>query len=848
MSNLRVVHPRITRYASLPLETLFHDLQTSPQGYSSRQAAQSRERYGQNQYTAHQTDTVLFRIRRAFVNPFSLILTVLAIISFCTDVVFASNYSRNITTCLLIVGMLLLSGIVRFTQELRAKQATDHLFSLIHTTVQTRRDGQWQELPCEELVVGDLVRIQAGERVPADLRLTTAKDLFVSQSVLTGESAVLEKNSAPLPASGINNLLDYTNIAFSGSTVIGGSGQGIVLAVGKDTVYGDVGATPAKKSGFDRGANSIAQVLIRFMAVLVPLVFLACGLTKDNWGAAFLFALSVAVGLTPEMLPMVINACLAKGSVAMEKKETIVKNINAMQSFGSMDVLCVDKTGTLTGDRIVLEYYLDILGNESSEVLDYAYLNSLYHTGVQNHLDQAIRKAETLPGKQQSFAALAARCPKLDELPFDYERRFASVLVQDGSQYRLIVKGDVQEVCRRCTQVAYRGQYSPMQPGGMKHVHEVVDEMTEDGMKVLAVATKLLPSSQLSADETADIIGLTARHLAKGIATADNAIGIGVVTGKATCHFRACDFTRGVTVGSGRSLIAANQAAHVALALHRPGSEAGTYASMRNAPYQSANVTAVALYCGLHARTFHYAVVVHIPCNAPHQGAARNAATADPTVGNAPFVAPAGDAADVVTATVHRDIMHLATIDAPPCLVTAQSCRIMRRGAHHAVGNGAIAQQYIEHVGSESSDIFLARDLGVLHPKVLYRTFDISEKALVIRFWTVNIQVGDHMPLPVILPAKAHLGQQSIHVMITADGLPAFLAKVLRHRAQVDIRRLHEIHASQVRPAVDLGSYPTQMIGVFHFKRIRLRPITRRYMRRNAALTESTQGNPRQAG
>lgn len=505
MSNPRVVHPRITRYASLPLETLFHDLQTSPQGYSSRQAAQSRERYGQNQYTAHQTDTVLFRIRRAFVNPFSLILTVLAVISFCTDVVFASNYSRNITTCLLIVGMLLLSGIVRFTQELRAKQATDHLFSLIHTTVQTRRDGQWQELPCEELVVGDLVRIQAGERVPADLRLTTAKDLFVSQSVLTGESAVLEKNSAPLPPSGINNLLDYTNIAFSGSTVIGGSGQGIVLAVGKDTVYGDVGATPAKKSGFDRGANSIAQVLIRFMAVLVPLVFLACGLTKDNWGAAFLFALSVAVGLTPEMLPMVINACLAKGSVAMEKKETIVKNINAMQSFGSMDVLCVDKTGTLTGDRIVLEYYLDILGNESSEVLDYAYLNSLYHTGVQNHLDQAIRKAETLPGKQQSFAALAARCPKLDELPFDYERRFASVLVQDGSQYRLIVKGDVQEVCRRCTQVAYRGQYSPMQPGGMKHVHEVVDEMTEDGMKVLAVATKLLPSSQLSADEEQDL-------------------------------------------------------------------------------------------------------------------------------------------------------------------------------------------------------------------------------------------------------------------------------------------------------------------------------------------------------
>ena len=433
---------------------------------------------------------MLYRLRRAFVTPFSMILLVLAAISFVTDVLLASNFSRNLTTVFIVLGMLLISGAVRFVQELRTKRVADHLTGMIATRVRVLRAGRWTELCSTELVVGDRVRLAAGDRVPADIRLTEAKDLFVSQSVITGESGVLEKRAVTLRPGTAKTAADYENVAFLGSTVMGGFGEGIVLAVGADTVYGGFSAAGAeRKNGFDRGANSIAWVLIRFMAVLVPVVFAACGLTKGNWLSAFLFALSVAVGLTPELLPMVVNACLAKGCAAMGKKQTVVKTINAMQGFGSMDLLCVDKTGTLTGDVVALEYYMDVLGNESGRVLELAYLNSLYHTGVQNHLDDAILRCREMPGQRERFESLARRCPKLDELPFDYERRLAGVLV-GGKENLLIVKGSLDELCSRCSHVEYKGQRLPMGPDAAASVHAVADEMLEDGMKVLAVACK----------------------------------------------------------------------------------------------------------------------------------------------------------------------------------------------------------------------------------------------------------------------------------------------------------------------------------------------------------------------
>lgn len=501
------IHRRVLDYAYTDTETLYRDFHISEQGYTEKQVEESRTQYGSNILSGRASDTVLYRLRRAFVNPFAIILLILASISFVTDVLLASNFSRNMTTVIIILSMLLISGVVRFMQELRAKSVADHLIGMIASNILVRRNNRWVGLSSTELVVGDQVRLLAGDRVPADIRLTAADDLFVSQSVITGESAILEKNTDVLVQEKARSYGEYTNIAFMGSAVIGGTAEGVVLAVGKDTVYGGFSGTQSsEKNGFDQGAGSIAWVLIRFMTILIPVVFVACGITQGDWFSAFLFALSVAVGLTPEMLPMVINACLAKGSAIMGSKQTVVKNINAMQGFGSMDILCVDKTGTLTGDSLILEYYMDILGNESQAVLDLAYLNSLYHTGVSNHLDAAILKYQEMPGKDGHFQELEKMHPKLDELPFNHERKFASVLVKGKEKNLLIIKGSVDEVCRRCGFVEYKGNRNVMEEDGLASVHAVVDEMTEDGMKVLAVAYKELGQDYLDTKDEQNFV------------------------------------------------------------------------------------------------------------------------------------------------------------------------------------------------------------------------------------------------------------------------------------------------------------------------------------------------------
>lgn len=502
MMRYHTIHQRVLDYAYRDSNELYQDFHISDRGYTEEQIEESQIRYGRNVLSSRASDTIFYRLRRAFINPFAIILFVLAMISFMTDVVLASNFSRNITTPAIILGMLLISGIVRFVQELRAKRIADHLIQMISSDVMVRRNDTWMQVSSEELVVGDQVRMTAGDRVPADIRLTAAKDLFISQSVLTGESAVVEKNADTLSFGQKASYSEYSNLAFMGSTIIGGIGEGIVLAVGEETFYGGFAAKEThRKNGFDQGANSIAWVLLRFMAILIPIVFIACGFTKGNWFSAFLFALSVAVGLTPEMLPMVINACLAKGSVAMERKQSIVKNINAMQGFGSMDILCVDKTGTLTGDKIALEYYMDILGNECQKVLDLAYLNSFYHTCIQNHIDDAVLKYREMPGCSMHYQALEKAYVKLDELPFDHERRFASILVRNKEQKMLIIKGSFEEVYQRCDYIEYNGERHPIEMSDRSDIYAVVDDMLEDGMKVLAVAYKQIDQEYLSYDD-----------------------------------------------------------------------------------------------------------------------------------------------------------------------------------------------------------------------------------------------------------------------------------------------------------------------------------------------------------
>lgn len=499
------VHGRLKKYAQLSPQQTAEAFHASPQGYSQEQVSESRQRYGSNSSVSQAPDSLLYYIRRSFINPFSTILFFLWLIALVTDVLLPNGYRKNITSVLLIFSMLIISGTVRLIQELHSKRVADRLSHLVHTTVQVLRNGEWTELLSSHLVVGDQVRLEAGDRVPADLRLLSASDLFLSQSVITGESAAIEKTPEPL-LSAPSSLNDYRNILFCGTTVTGGSGTGIVLAVGRDTVYGGFSTSDTKQnSGFDRGANSIAWVLIRFTAVLVPVVLIASGLTKGDWVEAFAFALSVAVGLTPELLPMVVNACLVKGSFSMGQKQTVVKNINAMQGFGSMDILCVDKTGTLTGNSLLLEYYMDILGNESQYVLDCAYLASCYHTGVENPLDAAIRKTKDMPGKQGYYEELLRQHPKLDEFPFDYERGFASVLLKDEEENLLIVKGSIDSVVSRCSMVEYQGISHAIDRDGLRHAHAITDEMLEDGMKVIAIACRPMNGSLLTPEDERDL-------------------------------------------------------------------------------------------------------------------------------------------------------------------------------------------------------------------------------------------------------------------------------------------------------------------------------------------------------
>lgn len=500
----------IQSYAYRSWDEICRDLGTSREGLPEESVDAMRERCGDNSFAFHRQDPLSRRILRAFLNPFHVVLLILAVVSAATDVLLASDLAHSSSTPAIIFSMILVSGTIRLIQEMRANHAVKRLNQLIHEDVMVKRSGQWRRLPVKELVVGDLIAFGAGDRIPADLRIIAASDLFLSQAAITGESAVSEKTADPLDAARQMPLTQLPNLAFMATSVIGGRGEGVVLAVGKKTLYGSQEVPDhLRKNVFQAGASSIAWVMLRFMGVMIPLVFLLLGITNGKWLESFGFALSVSVGLVPEMLPMVITACLAKGSLAMSRKKTIVKDINAMKCFGSMDVLCMDKTGTITNESILLEYYMDVLGNECSGVLDLAYLNSAYHSGVCNPIDNAVMACKTMPGQEHHYDALLQQYRKLDEFPFDYTRKSVSVLVENGEGgCELILKGDISYVVSRCAWAEYRGQLLPMGPDSMANVSSVVDDMLQDGMKVIAVARKPVaqPGRLTLADETGMIL------------------------------------------------------------------------------------------------------------------------------------------------------------------------------------------------------------------------------------------------------------------------------------------------------------------------------------------------------
>ena len=479
-------HAQLRRAALLGREQLYQEFHTSETGLS----AHSHDRRAETSPKTAQHLGV--RFCRAFFTPFNLILLGLALVSWLTNAVWPSNETKTGMSAVLIGVVLLASVLLRLWQERKAGHAADSFFAGFQGSVCVRRGKETLQIDARQLRVGDLVILRAGERVPADLRLIHTNDFFLSQSQLTGESRIVEKDAEKTPCADAS-LFDFPNLALMGAAVVSGSAEGIVLAVGEQTVCASgLSALRRPKRRFDGGATSVAYVLLRFMAALVPVVFVLSGVIRGSWITSFLFSLSVAVGLVPELLPMVVTVCLARGSAAMAKKETVVKQLDAIQGFGGMDVLCVDKTGTLTEDEVTLEYYLDILGNESIGVLDAAYLNSLFHTGTDNHLDRAVLKCRSMPRQEQHFTQLSAQAQKLDELPFDYERRFASVLIKEGGHNRLIVKGSVEQVFARCGFVRHGEQVISIDPKDTGSVDMIVGEMVQDGMKVLAVAEKQL--------------------------------------------------------------------------------------------------------------------------------------------------------------------------------------------------------------------------------------------------------------------------------------------------------------------------------------------------------------------
>ena len=496
---------RIQFAATHPTQETLGYLNTTLCGLEPGKVEENRSEYGSNKVTREKKKTLPQRLAGAFINPFTAILFCLALVSSFTDMIFPHfslfgcvSKDFDCLTVVIILTMVFLSGTLRFVQESRSGNAAEKLLAMITTTCTVTRKGQeMAEIPLDEVVVGDIVHLSAGDMLPADVRILDAKDLFVSQASLTGESEPIEK--IPMVNETRDAITDYTNIAFMGSNVISGSASAVVVTVGDHTLFGSMAsevAHEAVETSFSKGVNAVSWVLIRFMLVMVPLVFVANGITKGDWLSAFLFGISIAVGLTPEMLPMIVTTCLAKGAVSMSKKQTIVKNLNSIQNFGAIDILCTDKTGTLTQDKVVLEYHLNVNGEDDLRVLRHAYLNSYFQTGYKNLMDVAIiQKTEKEEADDPQLVDLSEHYVKVDEIPFDFARRRLTTVVQNrDGKTQMVTKGAVEEMLSICSFAECDGKVRPMTKELKSRILATVDDLNEKGFRVLAIAQKSNPS------------------------------------------------------------------------------------------------------------------------------------------------------------------------------------------------------------------------------------------------------------------------------------------------------------------------------------------------------------------
>ena len=476
---------QLLEMARADTDTVLKELGSQLGGLSEAEADVRLKQSGPNEIAREKRRSPLMRLLDNVKNPLVLLLTALGVLSYLTG---------DLRATVVIFVMVLLGVVLRFYQEMRADHAAEKLEAMVSNTATLVRDGKEAEVSLKMLVPGDIIRLAAGDMVPADVRVLAAKDLFLNQATLTGESLPVEKKAAPASAI-VPNSLDLPNLCFLGSNVESGSATVVVIHTGDKTYFGSLAASIVGQrvlTSFDKGINQFTWLMIRFIAVMVPAVFLINGLSKQNWLDAFLFAIAVAVGLTPEMLPMIVTVNLANGALAMARKKVIVKRLNAIQNFGAMGVLCTDKTGTITQGKIVLEKYLDVRGEPCEKVLHYGYLNSYHHTGLKNLLDEAILDHEELEERLRA----KEKYRKIDEIPFDFVRRRMSVVVEDETGLNtLICKGAVDEVMSLCTRVELNGELVAVQPEHDVKRRQIADDLNAQGFRVIALAYKEMPGA-----------------------------------------------------------------------------------------------------------------------------------------------------------------------------------------------------------------------------------------------------------------------------------------------------------------------------------------------------------------
>ncbi|MDF4206371.1 magnesium-translocating P-type ATPase [Pseudomonas protegens] len=505
---------RAAREAQNGLAVTLANVNSTTAGLTELDAEGRLQRDGHNEVAHDRPPHALVQLLQAFNNPFIYVLMTLTGISFFTDfwLPLQAGEETDLTGVIIVLVMVLASGLMRFWQEHRSAKAAEALKAMVRTTAAVLRREQMgmqarvREVPMRDLVVGDIIQLSAGDMIPADIRLIESRDLFISQAVLTGEALPVEKydtlgavqeKSATAQAADQQDLLDLPNICFMGTNVVSGTATAVVVATGSRTYFGSLARSivgSRTQTAFDRGVNSVSWLLIRFMLVMVPIVLLINGFAKGDWAEAFMFALAVAVGLTPEMLPMIVSANLAKGASAMAKRKVVVKRLNTIQNFGAMDVLCTDKTGTLTQDRIILEHHVDISGSRCDEVLQLAWLNSYHQSGMKNLMDRAVVSfAEENP----HFTPPAA-WRKVDELPFDFVRRRLSVILADARGHHLLVcKGAVEEMLETATRVRKNGVTQTIDAALRAELLQLAEDYNRDGFRVLLVGTRDIARDQI---------------------------------------------------------------------------------------------------------------------------------------------------------------------------------------------------------------------------------------------------------------------------------------------------------------------------------------------------------------